>query len=124
MKRTTLIILASLITYIGQAKNDTLKVESQIKQVTVFLQGGEIVRQSNLGLPKGTIRVLFSKLSPNIDVNSIQLKSNQDITILSVVHQYNFLDQVKKSEKVEQLEKKKKEKKKKKRKKKRKKRNS
>ncbi len=109
MNRIALIILTSLITYIGQAKSDTLKVKSQIKQVTVFLRGGEIVRKSNVELPKGTIKVLFSRLSPHIDINSIQLKSNQDITILSVVHQYNFLDQVKKSEKVEQLEKVKKE---------------
>jgi len=105
MKRIHLLLIASLITLIAQAKNDTLKVESKIKHVTVFLRGGEIIRNTDVMLPKGTAKVLFNKLSPHIDINSIQLKSNQDITILSVTHQYNFLEQVNKSEKVKQLEK-------------------
>lgn len=91
------------------ANNDTLKVTSEIKNVTVFLRGGEIIRKSNVNLLKGTARILFTKLSPYIDVGSIQLKSSKELTILSVVHQYNFLDELSRSENVKSLEKQKEE---------------
>jgi hypothetical protein len=84
--------------------DDTLKVNSKIERVTVFLRGGEEVRKANANLPKGTTRVMFDKLSPSIDINSIQLKSNKDITILSVVHQFNYLEQLSKSDQIKRLE--------------------
>jgi hypothetical protein len=83
---------------------DTLRVDSKIERVTVFLRGGEEVRGAKVDLPKGTTRIMFDKLSPYIDVNSIQIKSKQDITILSVVHQFNYLEQLAKTEKIKGLE--------------------
>lgn len=109
MKKVSLLFTAILVAITINANTDTLKVKSSIARVTVFLRGGEIVRKGTVKLPKGTTRILFTQLSPYIDVNSIQLKSNQDITILSVVHQYNYLDQLNKSEKVKYLEKQKEE---------------
>lgn len=109
MKRVYLLLIAIIAVNFANASNDTLKVQSKIKKVTVFLRGGEIIRNANVNLPKGTVRILFDKLSPNIDINSIQLKSNQEITILSVAHQYNFLELVNKPVREEQLEKRKRE---------------
>lgn len=104
MKKLILLSVVIFIAFNSKANDDTLKVSSKIKQVTVFLRGGEIIRKSNINLPKGTSRILFSKLSPYIDVSSIQLKSNKEVTILSVVHQFNFLQELNKSEKVTNLE--------------------
>lgn len=109
MKKVSLLLTAILVAININANTDTLKVKSTIERVTVFLRGGEIVRKGTVKLAKGTTRILFTQLSPYIDVNSIQLKSNQDVTILSVVHQYNYLDQLHKSEKVKYLEKQKEE---------------
>jgi uncharacterized protein (TIGR02231 family) len=97
----SMIICLSIRLY---AVEDTLKVKSQIDRVTVFLRGGEEMRKANVQLPKGTTRVMFDKLSPNIDINSIQLKSKQEITILSVVHQFNYMEQLVKTEKIKSLE--------------------
>lgn len=104
MKKYILITLFFGIINSGIASNDTLKVKSSIDKVTVFLKGGEIIRNAYVNLPKGTVRILFEGLSPHIDANSIQLKTNSDITILSVAHQYNFLQQINKSALVKQLE--------------------
>jgi hypothetical protein len=101
-----LILLSIIICCVMRVSGleDTLKVNSKIDRVTVFLRGGEEVRIAKVDLPKGTTRILFDKLSPYIDVNSIQIKSNQEITILSVVHQFNYLEQLTKTEKIKSLE--------------------
>ena len=104
MKKLLLISAFIVLSAKFYGTEDTLKVTSKIERVTVFLRGGEEIRRTNVELPKGTTRVLFSQLSPYIDINSIQLKSNTDITILSVVHQFNFMEQLTSSEKVKNLE--------------------
>ncbi len=105
MKKLILLSVVIFIVFASKANDDTLKTSSEIKQVTVFLRGGEIIRKANVQLPKGTSRILFPKLSPYIDAGSIQLKSSKEVTILSVTHQFNFLQELNKSEKVMRLEK-------------------
>ena len=104
MKNVILLIAILIISFNLYSIEDTLKVKTEIERVTVFLRGGEIVSKAKVELSKGTTRIMFSQLSPYLDVNSIQLKSNQDLTILSVVHQYNFLELQDKSGKVKFLE--------------------
>jgi hypothetical protein len=104
MKKLVLITMIICLSSRLLAIEDTLKVNSKIDRVTVFLRGGEEVRKANVELPKGTTRVMFDKLSPYIDINSIQIKSNKDVTILSVVHQFNYFEQLTKSEKIKSLE--------------------
>ncbi len=104
MKKLILLTVFIIIAIKFYGSEDTLKVNSTIGRVTVFLRGGEEIRKANVELPKGTTSVMFTQLSPYIDINSIQLKSNMDITILSVVHQFNFLEQLTSSEKVKSLE--------------------
>jgi hypothetical protein len=104
MKKLILLSAIICISFISFGTEDTLRLESEIEHVTVFLRGGEIISKAKISLPKGTSRVMFTQLSPYLDPNSIQLKSNTDITILSVVHQFNFLEIQHKSEKLKFLE--------------------
>jgi hypothetical protein len=48
--------------------------------------------------------VKFTNLSPFIDAKSIQVKAAGEMTVLSVNHQKNYLDKVKKSEELKEIE--------------------
>jgi len=73
------------------SQNRTLQADSKISQVIVFLQGAQVERKSKLSLPAGKTDIVFSNVSPLLDKQSIQLKADQNITVLAVNHQVNFL---------------------------------
>ncbi|PCH96162.1 MAG: hypothetical protein COB85_03895 [Bacteroidetes bacterium] len=79
-------------------------VSSQIKDVTVYLNGAEINRSGNTSLNAGDTYVLFEGLSPNIDANTVQVKGKGNFTILSVVHRLNHLNQSEKPKDILALE--------------------
>ena len=66
---------------------DTLKVSSEIKDVTVFFQGAQVTRNTSLKLPKGKKIIIFNELPFSLDDKSIQVKSSENCKILSVKHE-------------------------------------
>lgn len=83
----------------------TQNISSKINDVTVFMAGGaQITRQASVNLPQGTATIVFNKLSPNINDETIQIKAPNGITILSVKHQINYFDSVEKSADIKKLE--------------------
>jgi hypothetical protein len=84
-------------------QNSSLAVDSKIKNVTVFLSGAQISRTATTPLSKGRNELLFKGISPNIDKESIQLSGEGKFTIVSVAHQYNFLEETNSKEQVKQL---------------------
>ena len=53
------------------AKENEIKVKSDIKEITVFLSGASIISQGSSMLHTGSNELIFENLSPNIDPNSI-----------------------------------------------------
>ena len=86
---STLIIVLSFLTSIGQTR--TIKAESKIRQVIVFVQGAQVERTSRLTIPAGRSEIVFSNISPQLEKQSIQLKADQNITVIAVNQQVNFL---------------------------------
>ena len=80
-------------------------VKSEVDEVTVFLDGAQIVRKKRVDLSKGKTLVSFVNLSPFIDARSLQVKAEGDLTVLSVNHQQNYLDKMEKSRELTELEK-------------------
>lgn len=66
-------------------------VNSTIREVTVFPSGAQVTRIAETTLASGKSELVFSGISPSIDKESIQVKGEGNFTILSVVHQTNFL---------------------------------
>ncbi len=68
-------------------------VQSKIDNVTVFLNGAQINRSAKVSLPIGKTDLVFKGISPQINKQSIQVRSESKFTILSVNHQLgNLLD--------------------------------
>lgn len=88
-----------------QANAQTKKnVESRIDKVTVFLEGAQTQRSAKVNLTPGKYELVFSSISPSIDVQSIQVKAEGQVTVLSVIHQQNFMKEQQKQEEIKELE--------------------
>ena len=74
-------------------------VSTEVGEVTVFLEGAQVVRKKPVTVSKGISVLKFVNLSPYVDAKSLQVKAGGALTILSVSHQTNYLDkQVKPNE--------------------------
>jgi hypothetical protein len=88
--RLVLISLVTLFVFtITNAQKDA--VQSKIEKVTVFLQGAQVERAAKQALAPGKYNLTFPGISSRIDKQSIQLKAEGKLTILSVNYQVNFL---------------------------------
>lgn len=107
IKIAILITLLAVPLGLTSQENTEQEIKTEVKDVTVFLDGAQITRKETVALHKGKNTLKFSGLSPYIDASSIQAKAKGELTILSVNHQQNFLDKLKKSEELTGLEKRK-----------------
>ena len=67
------------------------EIKAEIKQVTVYTDRAQIIRESSADISSGTTTLRLTGLSPYIDAQSIQVKGFGDFIILSVNHQNNYL---------------------------------
>lgn len=76
-----LLVLASFSAYAQPRK---LTVESNIAGVTVFASGAQISRSANAAVVPGRTEIVFTGLSNQLEQQSLQLKADANITLLSV----------------------------------------
>jgi hypothetical protein len=84
--------------------DDPQKIVSKVQKVTLFLNGAQVTRTSAVNIIPGTSTLVFEDISPNIDVQSIQVRGAGDFTILSVKHEMNYLNLQQKQKQVEALQ--------------------
>lgn len=104
--RLTFTILGFFI--ISNLFSQTFKVKelkTEINEVTVFLNGAQVFESGNLTIPVGKTILRIKNLSPYLDDKSIQVKAAGDFTILSVNHKLNYLNELKKDNKIDSLQK-------------------
>jgi hypothetical protein len=78
--------------------------DSKIEKVTVFLEGAQTQRSTKVNLPAGKYELVFTNISPSIDKQSIQVKADNTVTVLSVIHQQNFLKEQQKQVEIKEIE--------------------
>lgn len=79
-------------------------VATKVSKVTVFLNSAQVTRSAIVNIQAGTSTLVFNNLSPDIDVQSLQVKSAGNFTILSVKHELDFLNNQTKEKRIEELE--------------------
>ncbi|WP_406683568.1 mucoidy inhibitor MuiA family protein [Seonamhaeicola sp. MEBiC1930] len=100
MKRLFLLLLLSCTFCFA---NNTNPTTSNVKAVTVFVDGAQVTRHANITLPKGTTEFSFIKLSPHIQENSIQVSGLNDASILSINYAINHISKLDNTATVSQL---------------------
>jgi hypothetical protein len=97
----TLIALTLCTCLQAQTKKN---IDSKIEKVTVFLQGAQVQRSAKASLVNGKQELIFTNISPAIDKQSIQVKADGNVTVLSVIHQQNYLKEQQKQEEIKDIE--------------------
>lgn len=82
-------LLLLVIPFGGLAQKEE-KINAPIQKVTVFTSGAQVEHTKQVTLSGGKQVVVFEKLTDFVDPNSIQLKSSENATILSVRTRKNF----------------------------------
>ena len=98
------LLLTLLLGTIGlSAQENEFTVKTEPDEVTIFINGAQVVRKKSVDIPQGTSVLKFTGLSPYMDAKSIQVNAKGEVMILSVNHQFNFLDSIKYSKELESL---------------------
>lgn len=107
MKKLKLLLAALLsvspVFYIKADDEKNIPV-SDIKEVVVYLNGAMISRSAKTFVDAGVTKLVFENLSSAINPQSINMSGKGDFTILSVVHQLNYLNSEKKTPEIKALE--------------------
>ena len=104
MKTITVLLLCLAFCHLFAQQIEEKEIATDVSEVTVFIEGAQVTRQKTIALSAGTTVLKFNKLSPFIDAKTIQVKANGELTVLSVNHQQNFIDELEKPEKVKSIE--------------------
>lgn len=98
-------IITGILFCLGTSAQTKKNIDSKIEKVTVFLDGAQTQRSAKVTLVAGKQEIVFTNISPSIDKQSIQVKSdNNAITVLSVIHQQNFMKEQQKQDEIKDLE--------------------
>jgi hypothetical protein len=80
------------------------KIASKVQKVTVFLSGAQVSRTAQVNISAGTSILVFSNLSADMDVQSLQVSAGGNFTILSVKHELDFLNEELKQKQITDLQ--------------------
>ncbi len=103
--RTLLAVLCLLHLPLLLRANENLKpMDSKIEAVTVFLHGAQVTRTASTTLSPGTTQLLLSGMPAALNTQSIQVKGEGSFTVLSVLHQLNYLNEQTRAQETNDLE--------------------
>lgn len=84
----TILLLASTIGSFAQGKKT---VKAKLNNATVFFQGAELTHTAATGLTKGENEIYIEGLSPNIDRNSLKIKTTNGVVVSASEFSVDFL---------------------------------
>ena len=93
-------ILLLFFVVLGTQFTNAFQQQSEIKAVTVYLDGAEINREASVMLNSGKTEITFNGLSPYIEESSIQISGLKDASILSINFGINYLSKQKQSDSI------------------------
>ncbi len=105
MKTINILLLSLIFSNVFSQEILEKEIKTDVNEVTVFIDGAQVVRKKAVDLTKGKTIIKFVNLSPFIDAKSVQVKAEGELTVLSVNHQQNFMDKLKKSAELTDFEK-------------------
>ena len=101
--KTKFITILALFCALNLSAQKEVNAFAPIKKVTVFFTGAQIQHENKVELLPGKQEVVFQKLTDFIDPNTVQVKAEGNLTILSVRTRKNYEDQKISSEEVKKL---------------------
>lgn len=87
----SLVAICLLISLGSNAAENEQRLQTNITSVTVFLNQAQVTRTAKVSLQAGVTTLVLDKISPFINLNSIQVRTEGNATLLSVSQRNNFL---------------------------------
>jgi TonB-dependent SusC/RagA subfamily outer membrane receptor len=104
MKRTFIFLIFLTLVVSVRAGDDKNIVSSSLKSAMVYRTGAELTHAAKASLNQGNNELVIDNISNRIDINSLQIGSNGNVTILSVEFSLNNLRNEQKRPIVKKLE--------------------
>jgi TonB-dependent SusC/RagA subfamily outer membrane receptor len=96
MKKTFVLFSLLIIIKFSLANDDRPKAKAQLDAVTVYRTGAEMTHSAKISLSKGNSELVIENLSNNLEINSVQVKSNDNVTVMGVEFNTDYLkDEIK-----------------------------
>lgn len=105
MKKITLTLsIIAFFSIVTHAQKTTKKaIKSDIRSITVYLDGAEINRTEDINLKEGRNEITFTSLSPKLDSRSIRVTTDPDISVLSISSKIDYLIKEEEKPRIRQL---------------------
>jgi len=103
MRGFCLFITTAIVSVTTYAQNRKITAETTVQQVTIFSTGAQVHRIANVAVPVGKSEINFSELSSQLQQQSVQLKADANITLMSVTTTKDFFVQRKIEQDVKSL---------------------
>ena len=104
MKKFFITLCFCILVYVLFANDDRNEVQANLKSVTVYRSGAEMIHYASANLKAGNNEVIIDNISNNIDSNSIQIKAPSSVTILGFEFSSNYIVNTNKSLRMQLLE--------------------
>jgi len=105
MKKIFLIWLCTIVASANLfAADDRNVVNAELKTVTVYKSGAELSHTTSATLKAGSNELIIENVSNALDINSIQIKAANEVTILGVEFNNNYITTADKTPRIKMLE--------------------
>ncbi|MEI6815378.1 MAG: DUF4139 domain-containing protein [Bacteroidota bacterium] len=92
MNKTILTIAMMLFAVVLKAGIPSKQITTKVGSVTVYTTGALINQSGSIAVEAGQTNIIVSGVSPSIDTKHIHVAANNDVKIVSVTHEINFLN--------------------------------
>ena len=105
MKKIFLIWLCTIVASANLfAADDRNVVNAELKTVTVYKSGAELSHTTSATLKAGSNELIIENVSNALDINSIQIKAANEVTIMGVEFNNNYITTADKTPRIKMLE--------------------
>lgn len=94
-------LLISIASFCADEKNT---VHANLKSATVFKNGAELTHTASSNLKQGMSELVIENIANQIDINSIQIKTANAVTLMGIEFSNNYLAPTEKSPRIKMLE--------------------
>jgi TonB-dependent SusC/RagA subfamily outer membrane receptor len=104
MKKYLLFFLLPITIMPALASEDHPKAKAELNAVTVYRAGAEMTHSAKVNLSKGNAELIIENLSNAIEINSVQIKTSDNVTVMGVEFNTDYLKDEIKSPRSKMLE--------------------
>jgi TonB-dependent SusC/RagA subfamily outer membrane receptor len=94
-------LLVSISSY---SSDEKIVANAHLKSATVFKSGAELTHTTNANLKQGMCELVIENIANQVDINSIQIKTANAVTLMGVEFSNNYLASSDKSPRIKMLE--------------------